>query len=87
MSLLSNDDKENIKKRRGYRCNRDGERHRSKTLEIHHKDRNPHNNVSINLRVLCKDHHDEAHGVDSRGVRERLKALKLSLSDHAQSQE
>ena len=34
---------------------------------------------SENLIRLCKSHHDDAHGSDSRGVRERLKALKEAL--------
>lgn len=33
-----------------------------------------------NLICLCKEHHDQAHGADSKNVRERLKALKLSIS-------
>lgn len=40
-----------------------------------------------NLIRLCKTHHDEAHGPDSREVRERLKALKLSLSGPVPNQE
>ena len=64
MSLLSDEDKENIKRRRGFHCDRDGKVHRSSTLEIHHKDRHPQHNDPSNLRVLCKKHHDELHGRD-----------------------
>jgi hypothetical protein len=61
MSELSDADKEAIKKRRGYRCDRDGRKHQSRTLQIHHKDRNRQHNESDNLRVLCKKHHAELH--------------------------
>lgn len=64
MSELSNAKKEAIKKRRGNICNRDGKKHNPSTLIIHHKDRNIHNNVSTNLRVLCKKHHKELHAND-----------------------
>ena len=61
MSELTEMQKEAIKKRRGYICDRDGQKHRSKTLEIHHKDRNRQHNKSQNLRVLCDKHHDDLH--------------------------
>ncbi len=64
MSLLSENDKEKIKKRRNYICNRDGRKHRSSTLIIHHKDRDPHNNDPNNLRLLCRKHHKELHAND-----------------------
>ena len=64
MSLLSDNDKERIKKRRGYLCDRDDRKHRSSTLVIHHKDRDTHHNVSTNLRVLCDKHHKDLHAHD-----------------------
>ena len=64
MSLLSENDKERIKKRRENICDRDGRKHHSSTLILHHKDRDTHNNVSTNLRVLCKKHHKDLHASD-----------------------
>lgn len=61
MAELTDKQKEAIKKRRRYICDRDKRRHRSSTLEIHHKDRNANHNDPRNLRVLCKDHHDDLH--------------------------
>ena len=64
MTLLTEAQKEDIKKRRGYICDKDGRKHRSGTLIIHHKDRNPHNNDPANLRVLCDDCHTDLHSKD-----------------------
>lgn len=64
MSELTPSEKEEIIARRGNRCDRDGKIHRTSSLEIHHKDRNPDNNDPSNLRVLCKRHHDELHSRD-----------------------
>lgn len=64
MSELSSTEKEAIKKRRSNICNRDGKKHQTRTLIIHHKDRNTHNNASTNLRVLCKKHHKDLHAND-----------------------
>lgn len=64
MDELTKPQKEAIKKRRKYRCNRDSKTHRSSTLIIHHKNRNTHDNRPSNLRVLCKKHHDELHSHD-----------------------
>lgn len=61
MVLLSEGLKERIKRRRSYICNACGKKKRSSNLEIHHKDRNRHNNDPSNLRVLCIDCHDTLH--------------------------
>ena len=61
MSLLSEQDKYEIMKRRGFKSNKDDKKHRSSTLVIHHKDRNPENNDSSNLRVLTNEEHKELH--------------------------
>lgn len=61
MSELTEAQKEAVKERRGYTCDRDGRKHRSETLEVHHKDRKTQHNAPENLRVLCKKHHDDLH--------------------------
>jgi hypothetical protein len=61
MSLLSSNDRERIIRRRGCRSDRDGNVHRVSNLEIHHRDRNVHNNDPRNLRVLTKKEHDDLH--------------------------
>jgi hypothetical protein len=61
MSLLSPQERENIIRRRGCRSDKDGQVHRISNLEIHHKDRNRHNNAPRNLRVLTKKEHDDLH--------------------------
>lgn len=50
-----------IIKRRGRRCDRDDRVHTYDNLEIHHKNRDRGNDSPINLRVLCKKHHQELH--------------------------
>ncbi len=61
MSLLTEEEKKEIIKRRGYISNGDGKEHDPRSLEIHHKDRNPHNNDPRNLRVLTRREHQELH--------------------------
>lgn len=61
MPFLSSAEKYAIKKRRGFRCNRDGKVHKPRSLVIHHKDRDPENNDPRNLRVLCRKHHNDLH--------------------------
>ena len=61
LALLSASVKERIKRRRGYICNACGKKKLSRNLEIHHKDRNRHNNDPSNLRVLCIACHDALH--------------------------
>ena len=61
MPELTTPQKEAIKRRRKYRCDRDKRKHLSRNLIIHHKDRNPENNDSQNLRVLCIRHHVDLH--------------------------
>ena len=61
MSLLSSGDREDIIRRRGCRSSKTGRVHRISSLEIHHKDRNRHNNEPSNLRVLTKEEHDDLH--------------------------
>jgi hypothetical protein len=64
MGELTPSEKKEIIARRGNRCDRDSKIHRTSSLEVHHKDRNPSNNDPSNLRVLCRRHHDELHGRD-----------------------
>jgi hypothetical protein len=61
MSLLSKKEKEEIIRRRGTKSNKTGKKSRIDRLEIHHKDRDPHNNDPSNLRVLTKKEHDDLH--------------------------
>jgi hypothetical protein len=61
MSLLSEDDKKEIIKRRHNISDGDKKEHDTRSLEIHHKDRNPQNNDPQNLRVLTRREHQELH--------------------------
>jgi hypothetical protein len=61
MSLLTSAQREEIIRRRGCKSDKDGKVHWIKNLEIHHKDRDPHNNDPRNLRVLTKQEHDDLH--------------------------
>lgn len=61
MGLLSNKDREAIIRRRGTKSDKTGKKSQINSLEIHHKDRNPHNNDPSNLRVLTKKEHDALH--------------------------
>ena len=61
MPRLMPSQREEIIRRRGCISNGDGQVHRIKNLEIHHKDRNPENNDPRNLRVLTIKEHDELH--------------------------
>lgn len=61
MSLLTPDEREEIIRRRGCQSSKTGKVHRISNLEIHHKDRNRHNNDPSNLRVLNEKEHDDLH--------------------------
>ena len=61
MSLLTEKEKKEIIKRRGYVSNGDKKKHDIRSLQIHHKDRNPNNNDPRNLRVLTKREHKKLH--------------------------
>jgi hypothetical protein len=61
MTRLSPEEREVIIRRRGCVSDKDEQKHRISSLEIHHKDRNPENNNPQNLRVLTKKEHDELH--------------------------
>jgi len=61
MTLLTPEEREAIIRRRGCRSDKDGKKHRIGNLEIHHKDRDKHNNDPRNLRVLTKKEHQELH--------------------------
>jgi hypothetical protein len=61
MSLLTEGEKKKIIKRRHNISDGDGKEHDIRSLEIHHKDRNPYNNDPQNLRVLTKREHKELH--------------------------
>ncbi len=61
MSLLTEDEKKEIIKRRHNVSDGDGKQHDTRSLEIHHKDRNTNNNDPQNLRVLTKQEHKDLH--------------------------
>ncbi len=61
MAELTHTQRLTIIKRRHYICDRHKRRFPASQLEIHHKDRNKHNNTPRNLRVLCEDCHDDLH--------------------------
>lgn len=61
MSLLSEQEKYKIIKRRGFKSNKTGKKHPLSKLVIHHKDRNPQNNNPKNLRVLTIKEHKDLH--------------------------
>lgn len=64
MTLLTSEEREKIIRRRGTKSDKTGKKSRIDNLEIHHKDRNPHNNDPRNLRVLTIKEHDELHARD-----------------------
>jgi len=61
MAELTSSERERIISRRGNICDACGSKKWTSNLEIHHKDRNRSNNDTSNLRVLCKDCHDDLH--------------------------
>ena len=64
MTLLSENEREKIIRRRGIKSDKTGNKSQLRALEIHHKDRNPHNNDPRNLRVLTKKEHHNLHNRD-----------------------
>lgn len=62
MPELTPAQREEIIRRRGLKSDKDGQKHRISSLEIHHTDRNPQNNDPRNLRVLTKKEHGDLHG-------------------------
>lgn len=61
MTLLSEEEREKIIRRRGTKSDKTGNKSQIRALEIHHMDRNPHNNDPKNLRVLTKKEHKDLH--------------------------
>ena len=61
MTLLTPEQREEIIRRRGTKSDKTGTKSRIDYLEIHHKDRNPHNNDPTNLRIITKKEHGELH--------------------------
>ena len=61
MTLLSEEEREEIIRRRGTKSDKTGKKSQIQALEIHHMDRNPDNNDPRNLRVLTKQEHKELH--------------------------
>ena len=61
MSLLTQEEKKEVIKRRHNISDGDKKEHDTRSLVIHHKDRNPHNNDPQNLRVLTTREHKELH--------------------------
>ena len=64
MTLLSEEEREKIIRRRGTKSDKTGNKSQIQALEIHHKDRNPNNNDPRNLRVLTKKEHHDLHNRD-----------------------
>lgn len=61
MSLLSDEEKHELMKRRGFKSDKTGQKHRPSNLEVHHKNRNPKDNRPENLRLLTKQEHKDLH--------------------------
>ena len=61
MPELTQEEREEIIRRRDTKSDKTGKKGRINYLEIHHKDRNPLNNKPTNLRVLTKKEHKELH--------------------------
>ena len=61
MALLTAAEREKIIRRRHTKSDKTGKPSRIDFLEIHHKDRNPHNNDPENLRVLTTKEHQDLH--------------------------
>jgi hypothetical protein len=61
MSLLSEEEKRELIERRGFKSAKTGQKHRASNLEVHHMNRNPHDNRPQNLKLLTKKEHDELH--------------------------
>ena len=61
MTLLSEEEREKIIRRRGTKSDKTGNKSQIRALEIHHMDRNPHNNDPKNLSVLTKKEHKDLH--------------------------
>ena len=61
MTLLSEEEREKIIRRRGTKSDKTGKKSQIRALVIHHIDRNPDNNDPRNLRVLTKKEHQELH--------------------------
>ena len=61
MGLLSEEEKHEIKKRRGFKSGKTGKKHPASDLEVHHKNRKPTDNKPTNLRLLTPKEHDDLH--------------------------
>jgi len=61
MGLLSEEEKHEIMKRRGFKSDKTGQKHPPSELVIHHIDRNPKNNKPENLMVLTEQEHKDLH--------------------------
>jgi len=61
MAELTPEERLALIKRRGHRSDGAGKRHRASNLEVHHRDRNTHNNDSRNLRPLTAKEHQDLH--------------------------
>ncbi len=57
MALLTQREKADIIRRRGDRCESKAKTPCKGKLEVHHVDRDPHNNDAANLKVYCEAHH------------------------------
>ena len=58
---LTQREKNELKHRRNYRCEKCGKITLPRYLQIHHRDHNEGNNSYDNLMVVCKSCHDEIH--------------------------
>lgn len=64
MAKITSKEREEIIRRRGTKSDKTGNKSRIDNLEIHHMDRNIHNNDPKNLRVLTKQEHEDLHARD-----------------------
>jgi hypothetical protein len=61
MSLLSEEEKYELMKRRGFKSAKTGKKHKPSELEVHHMNRNTRDNRPQNLKLLTKREHKELH--------------------------
>ena len=61
MSSLSEKDKHELMKRRGFKSDKTGGKNPASNLEVHHKNRDTRDNRPENLRLLTKKQHQDLH--------------------------
>lgn len=61
MGLLSEEEKQKLMERRGFKSDKTGKKHPSSNLRVHHKNRNEKDNRPENLRLLTEKEHKDLH--------------------------